>query len=83
MDLRTKYTLLPSTEYPANTRPRTEHANRIKKREGDLKMPALLQSNEALAEPMQIPGINYLNINVNGKGFERSLLWQLSVWSFM
>lgn len=32
---------------------------------------------------MQIPGVTYLNININGKGFERSLLWKLSAWSFM
>lgn len=61
---------------------RTEHANQAKKREGDLKIPALVQSNKALAEPVKIPGMNYLEININGKGFERSLLWQLSAWSF-
>ncbi|KAH8646053.1 tyrosine/serine protein phosphatase-like protein [Tricladium varicosporioides] len=61
----------------------TEHAKQAKKREGDLKIPALLQSNDALAGPMKIPGINYLEININGKGFERSLLWRLSWWSFM
>lgn len=32
---------------------------------------------------MKIPGIRYLEINLNGKGFERSLLWQLSFWSFL
>lgn len=62
---------------------RTEHAKQAKKREGDLKIPALLQSNDALAGPMKIPGMNYLEININGKGFERSLLWRLSWWSFM
>ncbi|KAF4624017.1 hypothetical protein G7Y89_g14160 [Cudoniella acicularis] len=61
----------------------TEHANQAKKREGDLKIPALLQSNDALAGPMKIDGMNYLEININGKGFERSLLWQLSYWSFL
>jgi len=61
----------------------TEHANQVKKRQGDLKVPAILQSNAALAEPVQIPGMNYLNININGKGFERSLLWQLSVWNII
>lgn len=72
--------LLSSKHTPTNT-PRTEHANQLKKREGDLKVPALIQSNAALAEPSQIPGINYLEININGKGFERSLLWQLSAWN--
>jgi len=60
----------------------TEHANQAAKREGDLKIPALVQSNQALAEPVQIPGMNYMEVNINGKGFERSLLWQLSAWSF-
>jgi protein-tyrosine phosphatase len=54
-----------------------------KKRQADLKVPALIQSNDALAESVKIPGIDYLEININGKGFERSLLWQLSFWSFM
>jgi protein-tyrosine phosphatase len=62
---------------------RTEHANQVKQREHDLKIPALVQSNEALSGPLKIEGINYLNINVNGKGFERSLLWQLKYWSLM
>ncbi|KAI9046544.1 hypothetical protein LZ554_009290 [Drepanopeziza brunnea f. sp. 'monogermtubi'] len=61
----------------------TEHVNRAKKREHDLKSPALLQSNDALAEPIKIPGMKYLQINVNGKGFERSLLWKLKFWSFI
>ncbi|TVY33257.1 hypothetical protein LSUB1_G006968 [Lachnellula subtilissima] len=60
----------------------TEHANQAKKREGDLQIPALVKSNAALAEPLKIPGIKYLEININGKGFERSLLWKLSYWSF-
>jgi len=60
----------------------TEHANQAKKREGDLKVPALIQSNAALAEPVKIPCMNYMEVNINGKGFERSLLWQLSAWNF-
>jgi protein-tyrosine phosphatase len=55
----------------------------VKKRQEDLKIPALIQSNAALAEPSEISGMNYLNININGKGFERSLLWQLSAWSIV
>ncbi|KAK0110793.1 hypothetical protein ONS96_002387 [Cadophora gregata f. sp. sojae] len=61
----------------------TEHANQAKKREGDVKVPALLQSNSALAEPVKIPGMKYLEINVNGKGFECHLLWRLKFWSFL
>lgn len=60
----------------------TEHSNQANKRISDLKIPALLQTNDALAEPVKIPDIDYLEINVNGKGFERSLLWQLSAWNF-
>jgi len=61
----------------------TEHANQVTKRQGDVKVPALVQSNEALAEPVKIRGMDYLEININGKGFERSLLWQLKFWSFL
>ncbi|KAE8442440.1 hypothetical protein EG329_003341 [Mollisiaceae sp. DMI_Dod_QoI] len=61
----------------------TEHANAAKKRTGDLTIPALVQSNSALAEPIKIPGMNYLEININGKGFERSLLWQLKWFSLV
>jgi hypothetical protein len=61
---------------------RTEHVNQAKKRDADLKIPALLQSNAALAEPMQIPGFNYLEIKVTGRNFERFLLSQLSWWDF-
>jgi protein-tyrosine phosphatase len=31
---------------------------------------------------MQIPGIHYREINLNGRGFERSLVWQLKPASF-
>jgi len=46
-------------------------------------VPAVVKLNNALAEPLKIPGMTYLEININGKGFERSLLWQLSTWSFL
>jgi len=62
-------------------RTKTEHINEIKKREADLNDPAQVGSNKTLSEPLQIPGIDYIDINVNGKGFERSLLWQLSYWN--
>lgn len=35
-------------------------------------------SNEEAAEPLKIPNIKYAEINLNGKGFERHLVWQLS-----
>lgn len=62
---------------------RSEHIKQAKKREDDLKGPDALRSNDALAEPVKIPGMDYQEVNINGKGFERSLLWQLSAWSFM
>lgn len=63
-------------------RSKSEHARAAEKREADGKVPALLQSNEALAEPVQIPGIEYREIRVTGKGFERHMLKQLSWGSF-
>ncbi|RVX72353.1 hypothetical protein B0A52_04558 [Exophiala mesophila] len=30
---------------------------------------------------LQMPSIRYANINLNGKGFERYLIWQLKYWS--
>lgn len=45
--------------------------------------PVLTASNRALHESMKIPGIKYREINVNGKGFERSLVWQLSPYSIV
>jgi protein-tyrosine phosphatase len=62
---------------------RTEHTKQTKKRENDIRNPQLVESNRALAEPMKIPGIEYLEINMNGKGFERSLLWQLAPYSLL
>jgi protein-tyrosine phosphatase len=34
-------------------------------------------SEDFVAEPLKIPGLDYREINLNGKGFERSLIWQL------
>ncbi|KAK9773816.1 putative Tyrosine specific protein phosphatases domain-containing protein [Seiridium cardinale] len=59
-------------------RTKTEHLKQAQKRQADLKVPALLQSNAALAEPVQIPGLNYLEIKVTGKKFENHLTKQLS-----
>jgi len=64
-------------------RTKTEHVMQRKKREAELKVPALVQSNGALAEPFQIPGLDYLEININGKGFERTLVWRLSFLSII
>lgn len=63
-------------------RTKTEHLNKAKKRDADLKIPALLQSNAALAEPLQMPGMNYLEIKLTGRSFEKFLMSQLSWLSF-
>ncbi|KAI1075216.1 tyrosine/serine protein phosphatase [Whalleya microplaca] len=63
-------------------RTKTEHLKRAEKRQADLKAPLLLQSNEALAEPSQIPGLRYLEVKVTGKRFERFLLSQMSWWGY-
>ncbi|KAF7856931.1 hypothetical protein EAF04_009691 [Stromatinia cepivora] len=61
----------------------TEHDKQAKKRATDIRDPRLVNLNSALKEPMKIPGIEYIEINVNGKGFERSLVWQLSPYSLI
>ncbi|RDL41309.1 Uncharacterized protein BP5553_01288 [Venustampulla echinocandica] len=53
----------------------TEHANRKKKR--------LIESKSTIEEPSQLQGMNHVFININGRRFERSLLWQLSFWNFI
>ncbi|KAI1169733.1 tyrosine/serine protein phosphatase [Nemania sp. FL0916] len=64
-------------------RSKTEHLSQAKKRQADLKIPSLLQSNAALAEPMQIPGLAYREVQVTGKRLERALVCQLSWWDFI
>ncbi|KAI9744316.1 MAG: hypothetical protein M1818_002468 [Claussenomyces sp. TS43310] len=55
-------------------RTRSELEKQAKKRE---------LSSDGLAQPAKIPGIDYLEINLNGPGFERSLLKRLSYWSYL
>ncbi|KIX93897.1 uncharacterized protein Z520_10522 [Fonsecaea multimorphosa CBS 102226] len=65
-------------------RSKTEHINAAKKRSeaAVAAQPAVMpSSNESVAEPVQIPGIRYALINLNGKGFERHLIWQLKYTS--
>ncbi|KAK5045401.1 hypothetical protein LTR84_009265 [Exophiala bonariae] len=61
-------------------RSKTEHINAAKKR-AQLSLAdqsaVVPSSNDAVAKEIQIPGIRYANINLNGKGFERHLIWQL------
>lgn len=64
-------------------RSKTEHLQAARKRSADSQVPALLQSNEALAQPVQIPGIEYREVRITGKGFEKYMLSQLGWWSFI
>ncbi|KAI0157451.1 protein-tyrosine phosphatase-like protein [Xylariaceae sp. FL1272] len=64
-------------------RTKTEHLKQAQKRKADLKVPALLQSNAALAEPIKISGLEYREIRVTGSRFERAMLKQLSWWNLI
>ncbi|KAI3334843.1 protein-tyrosine phosphatase-like protein [Ustulina deusta] len=64
-------------------RSKTEHLAQAEKRQADSRIPARLQSNAALAEPMQIPGLLYRDVRVTGRRLERALLRQLSWWNFI
>ncbi|KUI56805.1 Tyrosine-protein phosphatase [Cytospora mali] len=64
-------------------RSKTEHIQAARKRSADSQIPALLRSNEALAEPVQIPGIEYREIKITGGGFEKFMLSQLGWLSFI
>lgn len=60
----------------------TEHARAAADRAADAAVPARLQSNAALAEPVQIRGLDYREVRVTGRGFERHMLKQLGWASF-
>lgn len=63
-------------------RTKTEHLNRVKRRQEQSNIPALVKSNAALAEPLHIPGLEYHEIKITGRPFELFLLRQLSWWDF-
>ncbi|EXJ95987.1 hypothetical protein A1O1_01113 [Capronia coronata CBS 617.96] len=61
-------------------RSKTEHINAAKKRSGVSSISesaAIPSPTDAIPEQIKIPGIQYAEINLNGKGFERHLIWQL------
>jgi protein tyrosine/serine phosphatase len=65
-------------------RSKTEHINAAKKRSAlslAQQSAAVPSSARSVEAPVQIPGINYINVNLNGKGFERYLIWQLKYTS--
>ena len=63
-------------------RTKSEHVKQAKKREADKKLAALRPDSDFI-DDNKIPRVEYLPININGKGFERNLLWQLTWWQLM
>ena len=64
-------------------RSKTEHINAAKKHSDAVAIAqsaAVPTSDDLVSMPLQIPGIAYSETNLNGKGFERALLWKLK-WS--
>ncbi|KAB5575447.1 protein-tyrosine phosphatase-like protein [Coniochaeta sp. 2T2.1] len=66
-------------------RTKTEHLNAAKKWKADLAVAPVAHatSNDAVAEPLQIPGIEYREIKLTGRSFEIHLLRQLSWGSLL
>ena len=69
-------------------RSKTEHINAAKKRSDvgpgveSAALPASEQAfDKTVRDPVEIPGVRYAYINLNGKGFERHLIWQLKYTS--
>jgi protein tyrosine/serine phosphatase len=61
-------------------RSKTEHINAAKKHSDAaiLAQPDVVPApNSTAAIPLKVPGLEYAEINLNGKGFERALIWQL------
>ena len=62
---------------------RTEHIEQAQKHEARIKASAAVpQTNSDVAEPLQITGIDYHEINFNGSAFSRMLLSKLSWLEF-
>ncbi len=65
-------------------RSKTEHINATKKHSDAVSIArsaAVPFPNDSAAAPLKIPGLHYAEINLNGKGFERALVWQLKYTS--
>lgn len=62
---------------------RSEHIEQARKRDARMKASAAIpQSQDAISGPLQIPGITYYDINLNGSSYSRRLLSKLSWWNF-
>lgn len=78
---RSKLQKVYKIETIIDLRSKTEHIEAAKKHTQLAKLASPELSpipNDLTAKPLKIPGINYAEINLNGKGFERHLVWQLS-----
>lgn len=64
-------------------RTKSEHVKQAKRHEADINIPAALQTDNDISKAIEIPGVKYSKININGKGFERTLLWRLSWWNIL
>lgn len=69
-------------------RSKTEHISASKKHASSsaptvYSSAAIPQSNQYVSSPLQIPGIRYAEINLNGGAFERALLWRLKYTSLV
>jgi protein-tyrosine phosphatase len=61
---------------------RTEHANQARKRDA-LIANAMLESNAVLAEPVQMPGLQYHQVRITGGQFEKFMVSQTTWWGFL
>jgi protein-tyrosine phosphatase len=66
-------------------RSNTEHINASKKLDAPpvYSTAIIPQSSEYVTSSLQIPGVNHVQINLNGGAFERALLWQLKYTSLV
>ena len=64
-------------------RTKTEHVEAARKRRRDADIPALLQTNDALAGPVKIDSIDYREVKITGGGFEKFMLSQMCWSSFL
>lgn len=67
-------------------RSKTEHINAAKKRSEvgfNARSTGVPSSGENVDQLHRFPGVHYANVNLNGKGFERHLIWQLKYTSLV
>lgn len=78
---QTKLTRQYGIKTVLDLRSKTEHINAAKKHSelATLAQPGVVpSSNNAVATPLRVPGIRYVEISLTGKSFERALLWKMS-----